>query len=45
MSIVKMVELELNIDVNDDISAAIITASMMPLNPIWRNISTSNIVT
>ena len=33
MSIVNMVELELNIEVNEDMSAAIITASMIPFNP------------
>ena len=33
MSIVKMVEDELNIDVSDDISADIITANINPLAP------------
>ena len=34
MSIVNMVDAELKIDVRDDISAANITANIMPRNPI-----------
>ena len=41
MSIVKMVELELNIELNDDISAASMTASINPLAPIGINSFTS----
>jgi hypothetical protein len=33
MSIVKIVELELKIEVNEDIKAAIITANINPLAP------------
>ena len=33
MSIVKMVELELKMDVSEDMRAASMTASMRPLNP------------
>ena len=33
MSMVKMVELELKMEVREDISAAIITASIIPLAP------------
>ena len=36
MSIVNMVDAELKIDVNEEIRAANITASMIPLKPIKR---------
>ena len=38
MSIVKMVELELKMEVNEDIKADIITASMRPRAPEERNV-------
>ena len=41
MSIVKMVELELNIELNEDISAASMTANINPLAPIGINSFTS----
>jgi len=36
ISIVKMVEAELKIEVKEDIKAAIITANMQPLRPEWN---------
>ena len=41
MSNVKMVELELNMELRDDISAAIMTASIMPLTPAGNSSLTS----
>jgi hypothetical protein len=41
ISIVKMALLELKIDVNEDMSAAIITANMMPLAPVGIKSMTS----
>jgi hypothetical protein len=42
MSIVNIVLLELNIDVSDDIRAAIITANIRPRAPLGINLMTSN---
>ena len=41
MSKVKMVELELKMELKDDISAAIMTASIMPLTPAGNSSLTS----